>query len=54
MVAAAKGVQTVHAATHAEAAETLAKWVRPGDAVLVKASRGMALEKALALFYAQS
>jgi len=54
VVAAAKGVQTVHAATHAEAAETLAKWVRPGDAVLVKASRGMALEKALALFYAQS
>lgn len=54
VVAAAKGVQTVHAATHAEAAEALAKWVRPGDAVLVKASRGMALEKALALFYAQS
>ena len=54
VVAAAKGVQTVHAATDAEAAETLAKWVRPGDAVLVKASRGMALEKALALFYAQS
>lgn len=52
VVAAAKGVQTVHAASHAEAAEALARWVRPGDAVLVKASRGMALEKALALFYA--
>lgn len=51
--AAAQGVQTLHAATHAEAAEALGRWARPGDAVLVKASRGMALEKALELFYAQ-
>ena len=33
------------------AAEALLNKMQPGDALLVKASRGMALEKALALFY---
>ena len=34
-----------------EAADALLRLMQPGDALLVKASRGMALEKALALFY---
>ena len=29
----------------------MGRQIAPGDALLVKASRGMALEKALALFY---
>ena len=34
-----------------QAADALLARMAPGDALLVKASRGMALEKALALFY---
>ena len=41
----------VHAATYEEAADALLARMAPGDALLVKASRGMALEKVLALFY---
>ena len=36
-------------ATPAAAAEALANWLRPGDAVLLKASRGVALEQVLGL-----
>lgn len=53
VVAAAKGLKTIHAANYCEAADALLKRVEPGDALLVKASRGMALEKALELFYAE-
>ena len=35
----------------AQAAETLLNKMQPGDALLVKASRGMALEKVLEIFY---
>ena len=51
VVAAAKGLPTLHADTYAQAAETLLNKMQPGDALLVKASRGMALEKVLELFY---
>ena len=34
-----------------EAADALLRLMQPGDALLVKASRGMALEKVLELFY---
>ena len=51
VVAAAKGVKTLHANNYREAADALLNRIEPGDALLVKASRGMALEKALALFY---
>ena len=53
VTAAAKGLRTVYAHNYEEAAEALVRQVQPGDAVLVKASRGMALEKALAVFYAR-
>jgi UDP-N-acetylmuramoyl-tripeptide--D-alanyl-D-alanine ligase len=53
ITAAAKGLKTVHAANYREAADALLHGVQPGDAILVKASRGMALEKALELFYAE-
>jgi UDP-N-acetylmuramoyl-tripeptide--D-alanyl-D-alanine ligase len=36
-------------ATPAEAAEVLAGWLEPGDGVLLKASRGVALEQVLPL-----
>ena len=49
--ARAAGLMTRHVNSHGEAAAALVEWVRPGDAVLVKASRGMALEKALDIFY---
>ena len=49
--AAAAGVNAVHAATYREAADLLLAEMHPGDALLVKASRGMALEKVLELFY---
>ena len=45
VVAAAKGVETLHAENYREAADALLDRVQPGDAVLVKASHGMALEK---------
>ena len=41
----------VHAEDYQQAADALLARMEPGDALLVKASRGMALEKALALFY---
>ena len=41
----------VHAEDYSRAADALLARMAPGDALLVKASRGMALEKALALFY---
>ena len=47
VVAAAKGLPTLHADTYAQAAEALLNKMQPGDALLVKASRGMALEKVL-------
>ena len=51
--AAAKGLKTLHAATYREAADALLSRMAPGDALLVKASRGMALEKVLEIFYAE-
>ena len=53
VVAAAKGVETLHADSYREAADALLSRVQPGDAVLVKASHGMALEKVLDIFYAE-
>lgn len=53
VVAAAKGQKTLHAANYREAADALLDRVQPGDAVLVKASRGMQLEKALEIFYSE-
>lgn len=49
--AQAAGVNAVHAASYREAADALLAQLRPGDALLVKASRGMALEKALKIVY---
>lgn len=46
-----KGLPTLHADTYAQAAEALLNKMQPGDALLVKASRGMALEKVLEIFY---
>ena len=51
VVAAAKGLPTLHTDTYAQAAEALLNKMQPGDALLVKASRGMALEKVLEIFY---
>ena len=53
VVAAAKGVETLHAENYREAADALLDRVQPGDAILVKASHGMALEKVLDIFYAE-
>ena len=53
VVAAAKGQKTLHANNYREAADALLNRIEPGDALLVKASRGMALEKALEIFYAE-
>ena len=44
-------VETLHAENYREAADALLDRVQPGDAVLVKASHGMALEKVLDIFY---
>lgn len=52
ITAAAKGMKTIHAHNHKEAADALINRVQPGDVVLAKGSRGMALEKALELLYA--
>ena len=49
--AAAAGVEARHVDTYREAAELLLARMQPGDALLVKASRGMALEKVLEIFY---
>ena len=48
---AAKGRTTLHASTYREAADALLRLMQPGDALLVKASRAMALEQVLELFY---
>ena len=53
VVAAAKGLKTIHADTYREAADALLARMEPGDALLVKASHGMALEKVLEIFYAE-
>jgi UDP-N-acetylmuramoyl-tripeptide--D-alanyl-D-alanine ligase len=45
--AAAEGVDAVFVATPEEAGERIASELRPGDAVLMKASRGVRLERAL-------
>ncbi len=47
------GIKAVHAASYREAADLLLASMQSGDALLVKASRGMALEKALEIFYAE-
>ena len=49
--AKAAGVKATHVASYREAADALLSQMQPGDALLVKASRGMALEKALEIFY---
>jgi UDP-N-acetylmuramoyl-tripeptide--D-alanyl-D-alanine ligase len=51
MAAGATGAlaRLVRVATPAEAAEVLAGWLEPGDGVLLKASRGVALEQVLPL-----
>jgi UDP-N-acetylmuramoyl-tripeptide--D-alanyl-D-alanine ligase len=46
--AARGGVEAVFVATPEEAGEWLTANLRPGDAVLLKASRGVKLERALA------
>lgn len=53
ITAAARGMKTLYAHNHRQAAEALLNRVEPGDAILVKASRGMELEKALEIFYAE-
>ena len=51
--AAALGANAVHCRDKDEALARLTAYCRPGDAVLVKASHGMALEKVLEIFYAE-
>ena len=53
MAEAAKthGVATVHCQTAAEVLQYLRQFVRPGDAVLAKASHAMGLEQLLQDFY---
>ncbi len=50
--AQAAGLRAVHTQSHEEAAQVLLEELAAGDAVLVKASRSIALERSLALFYA--
>ncbi|MFI3169304.1 MAG: UDP-N-acetylmuramoyl-tripeptide--D-alanyl-D-alanine ligase [Faecalibacterium sp.] len=47
------GLCVLHAQTHRAAADALLEYAASGDAILVKGSRSMALEQALALFYAE-
>ena len=47
-----RGIATVHCQTAAEVLQYLQQSVRPGDAVLVKASHAMKLDEILADFYA--
>lgn len=49
--AKAHGVATVHCQTAAEVLQYLRQFVRPGDAVLAKASHAMGLEQLLQDFY---
>jgi UDP-N-acetylmuramoyl-tripeptide--D-alanyl-D-alanine ligase len=51
--AEAAGLPTVRTDSCRQAADVLLRLLRPGDALLVKASRGMALENSLKLFYAE-
>ena len=44
VVAAAKGLPTLHADTYAQAADAMLNKKHPGDDLLVKDRRGMALE----------
>ena len=53
ITAAAKGQKTLYAHNYREAADALLSRVLPGDAILVKASRSIALENVLKLFYAE-
>ena len=50
--AKARGIATVHCQTAAEVLQYLQQSVRPGDAVLAKASHAMKLDEILADFYA--
>ena len=47
------GIRVIYAGSYREAADALLAALQPGDALLVKASRGMALEKVLEIFYAE-
>ena len=47
-----RGIATVHCQTAAEVLQYLQQSVRPGDAVLAKASHAMKLDEILADFYA--
>ena len=49
--AAAAGVEAVHCTDPEDAAARLAAWLRPGDGLLAKASRGMKLETILQRYY---
>lgn len=49
--AAERGVQTVHCQTEQDVLQCLRQLVKPGDALLAKASHAMALEEILAKFY---
>ena len=49
--AKAAGVKAAQVPSYREAADALLSQMQPGDALLVKASRGMALEKSLEIFY---
>ena len=51
--AASAGVASEFVETPEQAGEWLARNLREGDAVLLKASRGVGLERALAVFEAQ-
>lgn len=46
------GIAVLHCVDRQQAANALAEALRPGDALLAKASRGTALEKILELYYA--
>lgn len=46
-----KGLKAVHCLKQEEAAQVLRNFLKPGDALLAKASRGTALEEVLALYY---
>ena len=49
-----EGLEAVFVATPEEAGERIAAELRPGDAVLLKASRGVRLERALEVLKARS
>lgn len=51
VTAAAKGIKAMHFETPEDAAEALSTRLAPGDALLAKGSRDMALENILKLYY---